>query len=195
MFNSLTFFSNNLYSLLYKNYTAEFIPLASISFMQSIKSSISLGVTIKLKLLSFILVTNSFSEILKSHNFKVSNTIVAASKTVGTPIPITGTPKVSFESSSCLFPTPPPGTIPVSEICIDLLILSIFFEHKLSIAITKPGFTLSSIPLTTSIVSIPVVPRTPWNYCTYCSNIFINSIWYIFFYMSCNFYIFYNLCT
>ena len=138
---------------------------------------------------------DSFSEILKSHNFKVSTTIVAASKTVGTPIPITGTPKVSFESSSCLFPTPPPGTIPVSEICIDLFILSIFFEHKLSIAITKLGFTLSSIPLTTSIVSIPVVPKTPWNYRTYRSNIFINSIWYILFYMSCNFYIFYNLCT
>ena len=88
-------------------------------------------------------------------------TIVAASRTVGIPTPITGTFKVSIDNSSCLFPTPPPGIIPVSDICIDLFILSIFFEHKLSIAITSLGFILSTIPFTISTVSMPVVPSTP----------------------------------
>ena len=176
-------------------YTALLIPSETIATIPSTKLSISFGVTIKLKLFNFISLTSLFSDTSILHASNVSITIVAASNTVGIPIPITGTFKVSFDSSSLAFPTPPPGTIPVSEICIDLLILSIFFEHKLSIAITKPGFTLSSIPLTISTVSIPVVPRTPWNYCTHTSCIFINSIWQKHFYMSCYFNILNNFCS
>lgn len=93
-----------------------FIPSETIVAILSIKLSISFGVTIKLKLLSIILFTISSCETSISHTFNVSITMVAASKTVGIPTPITGIPKVSFESSSCLFPTPPPGTIPVSDI-------------------------------------------------------------------------------
>ena len=55
---------------------------------------------------------------------KLSAAIVAASTTVGIPIAITGTPKVSFVSSFLSFPTPAPGTIPVSASCTVLLILS-----------------------------------------------------------------------
>ena len=154
-----------------------FIPSEIIVVKFSIRLSISLGVTIKLKLFNLILLTNSSSEIFISQAFSVSITIVAASKTVGIPTPITGIPSVSSDNSSCLFPTPPPGTIPVSDIWIDLLILSIFLEHKLSIAITSLGFILSTIPLTISIVSIPVVPSTPRSYSTNTSSIFINCIW------------------
>ena len=134
------------------NYKLILIPSETILLIFSIKESISFGVTIKLKLFNFIFSTISFSEIETSQAFKVSITIVAASKTVGTPIPITGIFKVVSESSSCLFPTPPPGIIPVSEICIDLFILSIFLEHKLSIAITNFGFILFTIPFTISTV-------------------------------------------
>ena len=48
-----------------------------------------------------------------------------ASTTVGTPIAITGIPNVSLLSSLRLFPTPDPGWIPVSEICIVLFTRSI----------------------------------------------------------------------
>lgn len=154
-----------------------FIPSETIVVILSIKLSISFGVTIKLKLFSIILSTISSWETFISHASNVSITIVAASKTVGIPTPITGIPRVLLESSSCLLPTPPPGTIPVSDICIDLFILSIFLEHKLSIAITSFGFILSTIPLTISIVSIPVVPKTPRCYCTNTSCIRINRIW------------------
>lgn len=58
-------------------------------------------------------------------------------------------------------PTPAPGTIPVSESCTVLLILSILFDAKLSITIINFGFMFSTIPFITSIVSIPVVPSTP----------------------------------
>ena len=93
-----------------------FIPSEIIVVKFSIRLSISLGVTIKLKLFNLILLTNSSSEIFISQAFSVSITIVAASKTVGIPTPITGIPSVSSDNSSCLFPTPPPGTIPVSDI-------------------------------------------------------------------------------
>ena len=128
-------------------YKLIFIPSETIFVIFSINESISFGVTIKLKLFNFILSTISFSSIIISHAFNVSITIVAASSTVGIPTLITGIFKVLSESSACRFPTPPPGTIPVSEICIDLFILSIFFEHKLSIAITSLGFILSTITL------------------------------------------------
>ncbi len=63
--------------------------------------------------------------------------------------------------SFLLFPTPAPGTIPVSDSCTVLLILSILFDAKLSITIISFGLILSTMPLITSIVSIPVVPSTP----------------------------------
>jgi len=46
----------------------------------------------------------------------VSLARVAASTTVGTPIAITGTPRDSLSSLLLLFPTPPPGATPVSQI-------------------------------------------------------------------------------
>lgn len=63
--------------------------------------------------------------------------------------------------SFLLFPTPAPGTIPVSDNCTVELILSILLDAKLSITIISFGFMFSTIPLITSIVSIPVVPKTP----------------------------------
>ena len=59
------------------------------------------------------------------------------------------------------FRTPAPGTIPVSESCIVLLILSILLDAKASITISILGLTLFTIPSNISNVSIPVVPRTP----------------------------------
>ena len=64
-------------------------------------------------------------------------------------------------NSFLLLYTPAPGAIPVSASCIELLILPILFDAKLSIAIINFGFTLSTIPFNTSQVSIPVVPSTP----------------------------------
>ena len=60
-----------------------------------------------------------------------------------------------------MFPTPAPGTIPVSESCIVLLILSILLEAKASITINILGLVLSITPSKISKVSIPVVPKTP----------------------------------
>lgn len=91
----------------------------------------------------------------------LSAAIVAASTTIGTPIAITGIPSVFWLISFLAFPTPAPGTIPVSESCTVLLILSILFDDKLSITIINFGFILSTIPFTISTVSIPVVPKTP----------------------------------
>ena len=90
-----------------------------------------------------------------------SSIIVPKSTTIGTPIAITGMPKVFSLNSFLAFPTPAPGIIPVSAICIVLLILSILFEAKLSITITSLGCILSTIPFIISEVSIPVVPKTP----------------------------------
>ena len=42
-----------------------------------------------------------------------------------------------------------------------LLILSILLDAKASITIKSFGFTLSTTPFNISIVSIPVIPRTP----------------------------------
>ena len=92
---------------------------------------------------------------------KQSFVIVARSTTIGTPTAITGTPNVFLLSSFLVLPTPAPGTIPVSEICIVLLILSMLFDAKLSITIINLGFTLSTTPFIISKVSIPVVPNTP----------------------------------
>ena len=60
-----------------------------------------------------------------------------------------------------MFSTPLPGVIPVFDICIDVLILFILFEAKLSITITKSGLIFWITPFIISYVSIPVVPRTP----------------------------------
>ena len=85
------------------NYKLILIPSETILLIFSIKESISFGVTIKLKLFNFIFSTISFSEIETSQAFKVSITIVAASKTVGTPIPITGIFKVTIFPLSLSF--------------------------------------------------------------------------------------------
>ena len=98
--------------------------------------------------------------------FKQSSVIVAKSTTIGTPIAITGIPNVFLLNSFLVFPTPAPGTIPVSAIWIVLLILSILLDAKLSITINIFGFILSTIPFIISKVSIPVVPSTPWWNCT-----------------------------
>ena len=90
-----------------------------------------------------------------------SFTTTAVSTTVGIPSAITGIPSVFSVNSFRVFPTPAPGTIPVSDICIVLLILSILLDAKASITIINFGFILSTIPFNISNVSIPVVPNTP----------------------------------
>ena len=95
------------------------------------------------------------------NRLRLSAAMVAASTTVGTPIAITGIPNVSTVNSFLWFPTPAPGTIPVSAIWTVLLILSILLEAKASITIINFGWTLSTIPFKISTVSIPVVPKTP----------------------------------
>ena len=66
-----------------------------------------------------------------------------------------------LDISFLLLPTPAPGTIPVSEICIVLLILSMLLDAKASITISILGFISFTIPSKISNVSIPVVPKTP----------------------------------
>ena len=146
--------------------------------MFSIKSSISFGVTIILysptfkasftssylssccNLLRYSL-DSAFSWSLSIKISIPSDTSVANSTTVGIPIEIIGIPKV-FSLISCLvFPTPAPGTIPVSEIWIVLLILSILLEASASITINSLGLIFSTTPFNISTVSIPVVPNTP----------------------------------
>ena len=61
--------------------------------------------------------------------------------TVGTPMAITGIPRVFLLISKRLLPTPEPGWIPVSVIWIVLFNLSIFLLAKASIAMMKSGFT------------------------------------------------------
>ena len=90
-----------------------------------------------------------------------SETSVASSTTVGIPIAITGIPNEAWLISCLVLPTPAPGTIPVSDNCIVLLILSILLDANASITINNFGFTLSTIPFNISTVSIPVVPKTP----------------------------------
>ena len=87
--------------------------------------------------------------------------IVAKSTTVGIPIAITGIPSVFLLISFLVFSTPAPGTIPVSAICILLLILSMLLVARASITISNFGFTFCTTPFSISIVSIPVTPNTP----------------------------------
>ena len=91
----------------------------------------------------------------------VSLAIVTASTTVGTPIAITFTPRLSSFICFLLFPTPAPGDMPVSPICIVVLTLSTRLAASASIHITTSGLTLSTVPLIISTVSTPVIPRTP----------------------------------
>ena len=65
-----------------------------------------------------------------------STVIVVASTTVGTPIAITGIPKVWSDNSFLLLPTPEPGLIPVSVNWIVLLILFIELVANASTTIT-----------------------------------------------------------
>ena len=60
---------------------------------------------------------------------------VFESTTVGTPIAITGTPKVSKLSLFLEFPTPDPGEIPVSDSCMVLHSLDGFLAARASITI------------------------------------------------------------
>ena len=87
--------------------------------------------------------------------------MVLAYTTIGTPIAITGIPSDSWLSSDLVFPTPEPGLIPESQSCTVLLIRAARLEANASIAIIASGLTLSTTPLTTSIVSTPVIPSTP----------------------------------
>ena len=70
-------------------------------------------------------------------------------------------PKYLYLTLFLYFRTPAPGTIPVSESCIVLLILSILLDAKASITTSNLGFTLFTIPSNISNVSNPVVPSTP----------------------------------
>ena len=88
-------------------------------------------------------------------------TIVAASTTVGTPIPITRTERFSSFRPSLWFPTPEPGLIPVSVIWIVRLSLVVLLAASASTAITKSGFVSETTPRTISRVSIPVCAITP----------------------------------
>ncbi len=74
---------------------------------------------------------------------------------------ITGTPRVFSDNSVLLFPTPEPGDMPVSAICMVVLTRFIFLDANASIAITRAGFISSTTPFTISLVSIPVNPSTP----------------------------------
>ena len=93
--------------------------------------------------------------------FMQSFVIVAKSTTVGIPIAITGIPNVFMLISFLALFTPAPGTIPVSAICMLLLILSSFLVARASITINIFGFMFCTIPFNISIVSIPVIPSTP----------------------------------
>ena len=87
--------------------------------------------------------------------------MVAASTTVGTPIATTGIPSVFLVSSFLRFPTPAPGSIPVSVICTVVQSLCTLLDANASTTITKSGFVFRIIPCNTSSVSIPVCAMTP----------------------------------
>ena len=91
----------------------------------------------------------------------VSFTNVAESTTVGTPMAMTGTPNVSSLSIFRLLPTPAPGARPVSESCIAALMRLVFLAANASMAMTRSGCIFSTMPLTISPVSMPVMPITP----------------------------------
>lgn len=115
---------------------------------------------------------------------KQSFTRTAVSTTVGIPRAITGTFNVFSLISALVFSTPAPGTIPVSDSCIVLLILSILLDASASITIIIFGFTFSTIPFNISNVSMPVVPKTPGDIAlislvpssTYCGKYFITCL-------------------
>ena len=88
-------------------------------------------------------------------------TIVAASTTVGTPIPMTFTCRFSRDNPILWFPTPEPGLMPVSVIWIVLFSLLVLRAASASMAITTSGFVIATTPSMISEVSIPVCAITP----------------------------------
>ncbi len=91
----------------------------------------------------------------------VSITIVAASTTVGMPTAITGIPMLSRLSACLWFPTPEPGLIPVSVICIVRFRRLVPRAASASTAIMTSGPVSFVMPRTISIDSIPVCAITP----------------------------------
>ena len=90
-----------------------------------------------------------------------SSIIEGTDITVGTPTAITLRPRLAAFSVLRLFPTPEPGLIPVSVICIVVLRRLLLLAARASTAITASASILSQIPLTISRVSIPVCAITP----------------------------------
>ena len=88
-------------------------------------------------------------------------TMVAASTTVGTPIPITFTWRFSSVSPVRWFPTPEPGLIPVSVIWMVRFRRLVLLAASASMAMTTSGFVSATIPCMISEVSIPVCAITP----------------------------------
>ena len=98
------------------------------------------------------------------------------SHTVGTPIAITGIPRVFLFKATLLLLTPLPGWIPVSVIWIVLLSLEIELLFKESTTTTKSGLILSTTHAIISLVSIPVSPVTPGFIALICLLVFIPKI-------------------
>ena len=132
---------------LLKNKTIKPIDLVNEAFLKIEKYNLNCFITLNKE--------EAIKKAKELENLEVDNLLF------GIPIAITFTPKVFSVSSFLAFSTPAPGTIPVSAICIVLLILSMLLEARLSITITNFGLTLSTIPFIISDVSIPVVPITP----------------------------------
>ncbi len=81
--------------------------------------------------------------------------------TVGTPTAITSVPMVLLLISLLLLPTPAPGFIPVSVICMVLLSLLQLRVDKASNTISRSAFFSLTIALNMSPVSSPVCAITP----------------------------------
>ena len=81
--------------------------------------------------------------------------------TVGIPIAITGTPRLPWLIPSLWFPTPLPGTIPVSVSCMVQPSLFVLRAASASIVTTKSGFTSLTTPFIISRHSMPVWAITP----------------------------------
>ena len=92
-----------------------------------------------------------------SYSLKKFLTIVCKLTTVGIPITIISLPRLFFDSSFLTFPTPLPGSIDESVICITLFIFSMLVLDNASIIIKNSGLVLSTIPFIISYVSIPLV--------------------------------------
>ena len=87
--------------------------------------------------------------------------MAAAPTTVGTPMAITGTPKLSFVRLWRGFPTPEPGWIPVSVSWIVVPRRRTLLAARASMAIIRSGWVSCMIPFKISAVSMPVCAMTP----------------------------------